>query len=501
MPTQSPLALIADYWHLLTSLHLRAVVILGGIVLAYALVHLSLRLADRKKAIPAGLIRAVRWFFVLILIYAAERLVLSTLDDRLVDTPLFVAKTLAWWLCIKNVLDGVYADLYLTRIKKRAVNHYVIDLIKFIVLLVLAAGALTGFFHIEVSSVLTSSAILTAVIGFSMQDTIGSIFSGFLLQIEKPFDVGDWIKVDELTGRVLEINWRYTTIETAKNDAIHIPNNAICKKDLVNYNRPIPEVCVELTIPVPFGVPPVRVKTLLAEVLAACPLVTLNPGPVIRFRHIEESRLIYKIFFYVRKYEEQFRAIDELHASVWYAFKAQGIELPLPGREVRLTRVRTAEPDLAPTEHLAALPLFAGLTEPALALITRIAAPVVFEPGRVIVKAGATSTSLFVVVSGRVAVRRGEAVLAEIGPGGVFGEMALLTGEPRKADVVALEPCQCLEIDREAFRLVLGRHPQISENVNAVFRERVAKNQPDLPREEQNHAELSLLALFRKIFG
>ncbi len=106
---------------------------------------------------------------------------------------------------------------------------------------------------------------------------------------------------------------------------------------------------------------------------------------------------------------------------------------------------------------------------------------------------------MFIIAAGHVAVRLGDTELSRLGPGDVFGEMALLTGEPRQADVVALEPVSCLEVDREAFRGVLEKNPVLLNNVNRAFKERVEKMRGSARQEAEESAE-GLFERFRRIF-
>ncbi len=94
---------------------------------------------------------------------------------------------------------------------------------------------------VEPGSLLTTSALLTAVLGLSLQDTLGNLFAGLAIQAQQPFEVGDWIQFDEHPehiGRVLEINWRATRILTLTQVEITIPNALAAKAPLVNYSRP-----------------------------------------------------------------------------------------------------------------------------------------------------------------------------------------------------------------------------------------------------------------------
>ena len=109
-------------------------------------------------------------------------------------------------------------------------------------------------------------------------------------------------------------------------------------------------------------------------------------------------------------------------------------------------------------------PLFAGFSERELQNVAQIAKVRTFSTGETIVQEGDTAkVGFYLILSGRVEVRKGEKKLAELGPGQFFGEMALLVeGAPRSADVVALEDTECLVLTRWDLRSLIQTHPDMA---------------------------------------
>jgi len=143
--------------------------------------------------------------------------------------------------------------------------------------------------------------------------------------------------------------------------------------------------------------------------------------------------------------------------------------------------------------------LFAGMQPDELDLLCQCAAIRTFLPEASIMERGQTGTTMFILVAGHVSVSIDGNELSKLGPGDVFGEMAMLTGEPRLADVTALEPVSCLEIDREAFRGVLEKNPILVSNVTRIFQERVDKMRASTQTDTVESTQ-SLLDRFRRIF-
>ena len=113
-------------------------------------------------------------------------------------------------------------------------------------------------------------------------------------------------------------------------------------------------------------------------------------------------------------------------------------------------------------ELLAACPLFAGIGPDELQMVAETASEVEFPAGAVIARQGEIGTGFFIVVDGRVRVVRDAQVIATLGPGEFFGELSVLDGQPRNAQVVAEEPTRCLALPTWEFERVLLEHPQLA---------------------------------------
>jgi small-conductance mechanosensitive channel len=472
-------------------------VILGLCLLSF----LIQRFVVGKATMASKSIGLIQILLLIVLLSLSEEIIVKWLSTYRIDKVLIIVKCLLYWYFVKSFLDVVYADLYLKRIKKKQVNPLTIDLLKFALLVIIIMGATKAFFNITFSSLLTSSAILTAVVGLSMQDSIGSLISGILIQLEKPFEPGDWIRFGAMNGKVISVSWRYTEIETIEQDYIFIPNNQISKETLYNYSRPIPQVRGEINIQLPLKIPPVRVKQILANVLEKASLVVSHPRPLIRIDQIRENLIEYVVLFYTRSYEDIRAARDELYASVWYELKMEGVELPYPVREVTISKKRDYVHDEKLIQMLKGIPMFGGLSDRNLALLVDISNIIEYGPQSRIVSEGATDSTFFVILEGKVSVRKGTQIIAELGFGEFFGEMALLTGEPRKADIISLENTRCLELDRQGFKRILENNKHIIDNIKESLRERVRQIEPNLSLQAQKIAQETFFQRFIKIFS
>ncbi len=127
-------------------------------------------------------------------------------------------------------------------------------------------------------------------------------------------------------------------------------------------------------------------------------------------------------------------------------------------------------------DHLRQVPLFADLTDHELDEVGRAATELGFPPGEVLLREGTVAHEMFVVLSGELEVTRDGEHVADIGPGGIAGEMALLTHAHRNSTVTARTPVELIHIDGRSFSALLEDVPQIAVKMLPVVATRVTEN-------------------------
>src|SRR5690606_4204865 len=166
----------------------------------------------------------------------------------------------------------------------------------------------------QLDALLTTSALLTAVIGLSLQDTLGNLFAGLSIQAQNPFEVGDWIQYgeDERTlGRVIEINWRATKVLTLDAVEVVIPNGQLARAPIRNFTRPTSISRRSIPVVVPFHVSPHRVHTVLLGALRQVEGVLSDPPPAILTSGFEERGIRYRVVFFIGDFARR-EQIDSL---------------------------------------------------------------------------------------------------------------------------------------------------------------------------------------------
>lgn len=324
---------------------------------------------------------------------------------------------------------------------------------------------------------LTTSAVGAVVVGFALQDTLGNAFAGLAIQMEKPFRVGHWVGIAGYEGRVSEITWRATKLHTKTGNFVVLPNNIISKEAVTNYSEPVAPTRLQVEVGASYLASPGEVKSAMQDALANCRRILKTPAPDVLLVNFDASAITYRARFWVQDYAQDEAARDEVRTAIYYSFRRHNIEIPWP-IQVQYERDEVPGPDktvqmLARVALLSRLDIFKSLSDQERERLAAAAREHLYGDGDCVVRQGEPGGSMFVVSSGTavVTVEPGGEV-ARIESGGYFGEMSLLTGEPRTATVAARGDTVVIEIDADMFKQIAATDPSILEKVGAVAMKR-----------------------------
>lgn len=331
---------------------------------------------------------------------------------------------------------------------------------------------------------LTTSAVGAVVVGFALQDTLGNMFSGLAIQVEKPFRVGHWVAVGSFEGRVTEVTWRATKLRTKAGNQVILPNAFVGKEAIVNYSEPDTPTRLDVVVGVSYDVSPDRVKAALLEAVANVPLVLTFPEPEFLLDDFASSSVTYRVRFWIADFARDTVARDKVRSAIYYALKRHRFEIPYP---IQVEYSHDERPE-RPADRLAradailrAADLFAALSDDHRMDLAGRSTEHTFGAGEAIVRQGHSGSSMFVVAQGRARVVEASGrELATFTRGGYFGEMSLLTGQPRSATVLAAEECHVLELTADALREAALVTPEVLRRLGIV----VAERRADLERHQ-----------------
>jgi small-conductance mechanosensitive channel/CRP-like cAMP-binding protein len=355
-----------------------------------------------------------------------------------------------------------------------------------------------------------TSTIVSVIIGLALQDTLGNLFAGISIHIEQPFHILDAIRIGTELGKVEAVTWRTTSIRTNNNTLIIFPNSKVARESLEVYpfnglNRRV------LRFPAPYQLPPQRVIPLVRETVRTLPNIAPERTPVVRIAEFHDSSITYEILYWVKDYMLTPDLDARIREHIWYVYSRNGIDIPYPIRHVLLEE---QQPTLKPQKEgyekiIEAVAIFEPLTAEERDTVVKSLVKYIYAPGEVILRHGEPGDSMFVISRGKAEVQVPQTNgnlqrVAVLEQGNFFGEMALLTGEPRNADVTALDEVEILEIRKSVLQELLNENSQLAEALSHKLAERQAElveRSRAMPEEEKRIHSKTLLHRVKRFFN
>ncbi|HVG23268.1 MAG TPA: mechanosensitive ion channel family protein [Thermoanaerobaculia bacterium] len=393
--------------------------------------------------------------------------------------PATIEKILRFLYTMALIFAGVRAvDFLIFDLVSRRRNVRAPVLLREIVSIVLfalfLAWAISNIFETKVTAFLTGTTVLAAVLGLALQDTLGNLFSGIALHVEDSFEVGDVIRTGDQLGIVEAVRWRGTRLRTFANTVVIVPNSMLARERLEVFPRNNLNARV-LQLGIDYNVPPATALAVLTQAASNVEGVSAQIAAYARVAGFGDSSVLYEIKYHMYDYSQRDRIDADIRKAIWYALRRNGIPIPFPIR----THVRYQPPaaHLQPggaeiAERLGRIDILSPLSPLAHETIAAATRVHTFAKGETIIRHGSAGDSMFVIYSGNVSVRVNEGEIARLSEGDFFGEMALLTGETRAADVVALTDVTAIEIAKDALQPVLIEHPDLAAAISARVSER-----------------------------
>jgi small-conductance mechanosensitive channel/CRP-like cAMP-binding protein len=399
------------------------------------------------------------------------------------STPGRVVTVLTTFFVALGVVNTVVLVLFEVLPARTRIHPPVIlrDLIQMLAFVVIVFGSLSQSGLANFVSFITTSAVLTAVVGLALQSTITNLFAGIVLNMDSALNVGDWVQVGTRVGRISQIRWRSTILRTTDGDNVIVPNGQFTIHEVYNYSRPTTRHRSSVKVAFAYQHPPNEVRQLLVSAARGAPGVQGEPSPDAFPVEFAENGLVYVVRFWIDEFVRVPEIEGEVRSRIWYAARRSGLEIPYPTRNVHVLTSASVATDSDLPERMAALrrlDLFAGLEAADLELLAQGVRKVRFAAGEPIIRQGEAGDSLFIIVQGDVLVSLGQGGINQsvttLKSGDFFGEMSLVTGEPRSATCAARTDVLCYVIDHAAFKTVLSERPRVAEQLSAILTTRQA---------------------------
>lgn len=346
---------------------------------------------------------------------------------------------------------------------------------------------------LDFSSLVATSAVVTAILAFSMQATLGNVLGGVALQLDDSIAVGDWIRIEPgIEGQVKQIRWRHVVIETRNWDTVIVPNSNLLSHNIVILGKRDGQPVQHRTwvhFNVDFRYSPATVIATVEGSLRAAPIpgVAAEPPPNCICHDLandgRDSFVHYAVRYWLTDLAFDDPTSSEVRVRIFAALKRAGIPLAVPAATVFVAQDDEAHAERKAQREqqrrldtLTRVDLFANVTDEEREQLAARLRYSVFARGEVITRQGAEAHWLYILFSGEVEIRAArngkESVVGMLHAPAFFGEHGLMTGSPRTATVTALTEVECYRLDKEAVNQLVHARPEVATELATILAHR-----------------------------
>ncbi len=382
------------------------------------------------------------------------------------------------------LFDRIFFSLYLGRVKKVSVPNILRQFLAALVVLVTIALVLSYGYGVKITGLLATSGVAAVILGFAMQDLLANVIAGFSIHMTKAFQVGDWLLLDGDGERaeIREVNWRATRLINNDRVSFELPNSELVKSRIINLNYPTREHGVRLKVGIDYDQPPNDVKDAFMHAMIGAQGVLESPAPQVFLIDFGDSSIVYEMRFWMRSAKLYNQTCDEIRTRLWYELQRRDIRIPFPIRTLEM-RTSNAPKRLSEADDDAAAILrdhtcMHCLSEEQAEQLVADAERRLFAHGEVMIREGEDGDSMQVLLEGEADVflkypagtgRGGSEKVATLSKGDYFGEMSLMTGEPRSATVRARGDVLIMEIKKSQLAPILEERPELVEALGVLL--------------------------------
>jgi small-conductance mechanosensitive channel len=366
------------------------------------------------------------------------------------------------------------ADTWRSRVPK-----LLIALSRLVLVLLGSAIVLAGVWNADLASLATALGVSSVVLGLALQDTLGSIMSGIALLFERPFSVGDWLRIGELVGQVIDINWRAVRLQTLEREMVTIPHQVIGKEIIRNYSQPIRLHAERVRIGFSYDDPPNLAKQVLRSTALATQGILIDPEPQILTISYDDFAITYEVKFFIEDYKDLEQIRDRFMTRVWYAAQRKNLTIPFPTRTLYHFHGPTSKADGTSkkfAQTLESIPAFVPLTreQDDMDDLSQSITLQHFGMGEKVVRQGYPSSALYIIIAGQavmtVADDSGkEHEVVTLSRGEFFGEMALFSGEPSAVTVTAIDDLEVMVTYSNVVDRMIERQPNLAREIGQII--------------------------------
>lgn len=387
-------------------------------------------------------------------------------------------------------------DTIITKAIKGKVPRLLIHFFSLLIYLFTILIIINQIFGKSLTAIWATSGVLALVLGFALRNMILDLFTGLAVNIERPYQIGDWIELNtnnskpDIAGQVVDINWRATRLRTEEEKIVIIPNSLMNEFVVYNYSSPDDKIRFETVVPIDYSVPIEQAKTILysgaKKVLTEKGFFT-EPEPNIIVSEMNEFGIIYLVRYWINPWRGIYptNARSVVNNSILDYMYLSGLRPSFPKEEVYYSRQMPKSVDFESSDFkkniIKTVSIFSTLTDEERSELSDKIVQKNFCEGNTVIKMNEEGDSMFVLSEGLLDIRIGpdgtnSKKVGDIYPGNFFGEMSLLTGERRSATITAVKDSIIFEIKKEHVKDIFRKKPEILKDITKLVAERREQN-------------------------
>lgn len=455
-------------------------------------------------------------FFKIVNQNEMESTQMSDLAGDLLKNFFRIFRILLWFVLVVSIIRFINSLIF-SRALRSTSSYELTNLIRNVVVILIYIIAFFIIFQsqypaVQLAPLFTGSTIIGIVVGLALQDTLGNLFSGLAMQADQPFQIGDVVNIPTKgTGVVESITWRGVKIRTFQNKLLIISNSILGKEtiEVAPKNNLNARIVFFNTL---YTDSPTKTIQVIREAVRQVENVSSKIRPIVRIRNLGDSGIEFEIKYWLEDYSKYNTTDALVRQRVWYAFRRENINFAFPTRTIYVekdeTEMEVVESENTIYERIKEVQLFAPLSEEETERVADAAHLRVFAPDEAIVQKDQPGGSMFVIHKGSVEIQTTDEdgkkqVVGTLREGDFFGEMSMLTGEPRSATVVAKEETQVLQIGKFCLKPILDNNPKLIDALTKIIEERRAMlSKPEHTEViKSKESDKTVLKSIRKFFG
>ena len=432
------------------------------------------------------------------------------MKECLLQIPHHITAWLSFWFIVLSIdlVEGIVRQAFIVRGRPFPIPELLASIMRTVLLVAAAFVVIKVVLDIDISPLLASTALVTAVVGFALQGVLSNLLAGMSLHLTRSVMPSDWVSIGEVEGQVLDTNWRETRLRTASGHTMIIPNSTVANANIHNMSWPTPLRRHQLPVGASYSDAPGDVIDALVQSALNVAEVLRDPPPDAYVTEFKDFGINYVLRFWTHEYHKRLRIEGHVARMIWYQFKRRGIEIPFPMSDklledfmtVVFQQRRLPPEDGEMAQRIADLKASdfwtrtlvdaegkALLQDEDLRQVVGKMRRSLYTSGETLFHQGDAGDTCYVVVQGSLhgCVEYDDTtqpVEFDVGPGALLGEMSLMTGLPRTATVSAREEAELLEIPEDAFASLLSLHPEVPAVLSQLVADRAAINAAAIER-------------------